>query len=113
MKKAVVELFNSNLPMTRNKNSCWEWQGGINGDGYGNSYNGEGVEAAHRISYRIHNGKIPYGMVIMHKCDNPSCVNPNHLKLGTQSENMQDCSIKGRRNPISLLNLKQYQHLKR
>lgn len=77
--------------------SCWEWLGHIEKRGYGvMSYNNK-RDKAHRISWRIaNNQEIPKGMVIMHLCDNPICVNPNHLKLGTQDDNMKDCKNKGR-----------------
>jgi hypothetical protein len=57
-----------------------------------------GPEAAHRVSWRMHNGDIPKGMVICHKCDNPPCVRPDHLFLGTYSDNTQDMIRKGRIN---------------
>ena len=78
--------------------SCWEWQGFINSGGYGrSSWEGKGG-LAHRISFQIANGPIPAGLCVMHICDNPKCINPAHLKVGTHRENMQDSLQKGRLN---------------
>lgn len=60
-------------------------------------YRGKSMPA-HRASWTLHNGPIPAGMVIMHKCDNPPCCNPDHLKLGTRAENNKDAAAKGRYN---------------
>ena len=73
---------------------CWLWEGSCNknGDGYGYCYFGTdvGVKAAHRFSWEVHNGAIPDGLHVCHHCDTPSCVNPNHLFLGTAKDNHQD-----------------------
>jgi len=75
---------------------CWEWLAAKNSRGYGKfSYDGQ-MRIAPRVSWILLNGPIPAGMSICHKCDNPGCVNPNHLFLGTQYENVQDCIDKGR-----------------
>lgn len=89
---------------------CWSWSGAKDGNGYGiisNRNKGDkSPEKAHRVSYEKHNGEIPKGMVIRHMCDNPECTNPEHLEIGTQTDNMQDCSKRKRLNPKSFDNLK-------
>ena len=74
---------------------CWEWTGYIGDWGYGTMQYGYN-SSAHRISYEIAYGPIPKGKKCLHKCDNRKCVNPNHLYLGTQSDNMYD---RAKRNP--------------
>ncbi|WP_443700146.1 HNH endonuclease signature motif containing protein [Pseudomonas sp.] len=78
---------------------CWIWKGGMKGGQYGAFHveNGKSV-FAHRFSYEIHIGEIQPGNVICHRCDNPSCVNPDHLFSGTQAVNMKDRDRKGRQN---------------
>lgn len=76
---------------------CWEWVGPKNGRGYGQFYFEGRLTRAHRTSYRMHIGPIPDGMVVCHRCDNPSCVNPAHLFIGSQKDNVVDCVKKGRR----------------
>lgn len=78
---------------------CWEWSGGVNGGGYGQirvGGAGSKKEMVHRFVYRTEIGPIPRGLVVMHKCDNPRCVRPAHLRLGTPRENTQDMIAKGR-----------------
>jgi hypothetical protein len=72
---------------------CWLWLGSLNKDGYGCSYPNI---RAHRESYVLHKGPIQDGMCVCHKCDTPSCVNPDHLFLGTAYENNLDKVRKGR-----------------
>ena len=77
---------------------CWEWKAGKNTSGYGwFSFNGTQI-TSNRMVWLLINGEIPNGMCVCHKCDNPSCVNPDHLFLGTHLDNMKDKSIKGRHN---------------
>jgi hypothetical protein len=83
---------------------CWEWQRHRNNYGYGKlTVAGRGVYA-HRLAYELCNSPIPGGMDLLHRCDNPRCINPDHLSVGTRSDNMKDCSRKGRaRIPMPVL----------
>jgi DNA-binding CsgD family transcriptional regulator len=75
---------------------CWTWTGGTSGFGHGAFWDGERQEIAHRFSWRLHHGPIPDGIYVLHHCDNPPCVRPDHLFLGTQRDNIRDASAKGR-----------------
>jgi hypothetical protein len=78
----------------RDQSSCWLWHGGKGGGGYGRFRLGgkrDGQIGPHIFSYRIHKGEIPDGLFVLHECDNPACVNPAHLSLGTQKKNISDC----------------------
>ncbi len=82
-----------------NLNGCWDWLGSKNIKmPYGRFRVGKKGILAHRFSYTINVGKIPEGLCVLHKCDNPSCVNPEHLFLGTYLDNVRDCIKKGRDN---------------
>jgi len=79
---------------------CWIYQGGKNNVGYGMIRDDKRMRTTHRVSYEEHSGsKIPPGMCVCHQCDNPLCVNPSHLWLGTRYQNSQDMIQKGRHAP--------------
>lgn len=83
--------------------SCWLWIGRKNSQGYGYFWLGTKQDGkdriAHRVAYEIAHGCLPSGMHVLHRCDNPSCVRPDHLWAGTHTDNMHDMFSKGRRRP--------------
>lgn len=93
---------------SRRPDSCWLWEGSLDNRGYGQiaTETGKSPSKAHRLSWEIHFGQIPEGLSVCHACDNPRCVNPGHLLLGTQRANALDASRKGRLSEKSLLNLR-------
>ena len=100
---------------------CWLWTGSKDPKGYGYLREGTKSIRVHRIAYELHNGSIPNGKCVCHRCDNPSCLNPNHLWLGTHRENMEDMAQKGRAwkptwfgetNPSSKLNLEKVKEIR-
>ncbi len=81
----------------KNPEGCWSWTATIDRGGYGSIGTPTGLEYAHRLSWIIHNGPIPNGLFVLHHCDNPPCVRPDHLFLGTHQDNQDDRLRKGRR----------------
>lgn len=82
--------------VAKEENGCWTWLGAKRKSGYGAFGFGRSTDYAHRAAYRLFVGPIPGGQYVCHKCDTPLCVNPDHLFVGTATENMQDASAKGR-----------------
>lgn len=87
------------MKYTIDDNGCWNFNGCKTKDGYGRVKRGGVNYMAHRYALSVHLGRpIGEGLVVMHSCDNPSCVNPEHLSEGTQADNIRDCIEKGRGN---------------
>ena len=97
-KKSLLERFEAKYipePMS----GCWIWISTIGSNGYGEIHNPDGShkgKQAHRVSWEFFRGPITEGLQVNHKCDVPLCVNPNHLYLGTQVQNIEDCIRRGR-----------------
>jgi hypothetical protein len=100
MKHAPLsERFWAKVRYVGDASSCWEWTAALNEMGYGVigiGGRGTGNVRAHRLSYEMHVGPIPEGMFVCHRCDNPKCVRPSHLFLGTVVDNNADMVAKGR-----------------
>jgi len=83
----------------KDSDKCWVWQGSRTPKGYGQFGISSGnMRPAHRIAWQLYKGPIPKGKFVCHVCDNPPCVNPNHLFVGTNRDNMTDMFKKGRGN---------------
>jgi hypothetical protein len=92
--RPLAERFLEKVVRTDN---CWGWTASRNPNGYGQiGGRDRHLLLAHRVSYELFVGTIPDGMCVLHRCDNPSCTNPAHLRLGTKADNSRDMREKGR-----------------
>ena len=89
------EKFFKQISNETHINNCWEWIGNKDKDGYGRLSLNK-IIRAHRYSWELYFGKIPGDLIICHRCDNPPCVNPDHLFIGTHLDNARDREKKGR-----------------
>lgn len=97
---SLKERFLSHVQISENLNDCWVWKGSDNGRGYGKFEINKRHCRAHRVSFELFVGPIPENLCVCHSCDNPGCVNPSHLFLGTRQENMDDKVRKNRQSRI-------------
>lgn len=88
--------FWSKVEIVINDDRCWGWKAGHDSDGYGRFWCDNETRQAHRVAWELFNGKSLDGLLILHSCDNPNCVNPEHLLLGTSLDNSRDMVAKDR-----------------
>lgn len=86
----------------KSENGCWEWNGAKRWNGYGKFSHYKKTILAHRFSYEFYFGPIEEGFFVLHKCDNRGCVNPEHLFIGTQKDNMIDMVSKDRHAKVKI-----------
>lgn len=95
MEESIKARFESKYAVNP-RNGCWEWTAYISGYGYGQFWAYGKNVSAHRFSYELHNGGVPKGLHVLHRCDNRKCANPAHLFLGTNRDNVMDKVAKNR-----------------
>lgn len=93
----AIERYVDGLPAAPTEKGCWEWQGTLREKrGYGQIHYHGKSPSVHRFAYELFFAPIPEGLVVRHKCDNPRCVNPTHLEIGTFADNNRDTKERGR-----------------
>lgn len=117
--KTVRERLEENY-LVNEKNGCWEWMGMINKAGYGRITIKQKKYLVHRAAYQEFIGLTPNNLLVCHKCDNPKCINPDHLFLGTHKDNGEDKTKKGRapsfkgsKNPSAKLKEKDVKNIRK
>lgn len=96
---AFLARFWAKVDKSAGPDGCWPWTGGRLPFGYGIFQMGTGPKKAHRVSWAMAHGSVPEDLLVLHRCDNPPCVNPDHLFLGTHADNASDKMKKGRHTP--------------
>lgn len=96
MEITATQLARFNVYINKSDSGCWMWTASKDRQGYGFFRLNRRLMLAHRVGYELANGPIPMGLLVMHTCDNPACVRPSHLVLGTHADNMRDKVKKGR-----------------
>ena len=101
MRKTIEERFwgkvNKNGPKQKHmRTKCWEWTARRNLKGYGTFFFNKGNLLAHRVSWSFNHGAIPAGLCVLHHCDHPMCIRPSHLYVGTDQDNCNDRTNRGR-----------------
>lgn len=92
----IMQTHDAAMAFRSRVSDCWHWLGAVDQHGYGSFFHSNERIGAHRFAWILANGSIPDGLFVCHRCDNPLCVNPAHLFLGTHNQNMRDMSEKGR-----------------